>query len=417
MKVAVLGSGVIGVNTAWWLREAGHEVVVVDQATGPAQACTRATGGQIAVSYAQPWAHRDAPLQLLKWLFTDNAPLRFRPRADVRQWAWNLAFFNECWPWRLERNMRSMVRLSAYSLSVLRQMRSELDIAYDHHERGIMNFYRSEADLEHSQDMAGIMREMGVDRRIMTVDEMLELEPALGPVRSQLVGGDYTVDDESGDAWLFTQALADRARDAGVEFLYSREVSNLLADAGQVYAAEVLDVDGSYDMIRADAFVVALGAWSAPLVWRLGIPCNVCPVKGHSVTFPIIDTQAAPTISLTDHAREVVYSRLGNQLRMAGTAELSGFSPELDRERCAAMVRQAHTLFPDALDFDNTRFWSGLRSATPSGVPMIGRTRVRNLFLNTGHGTLGWTMAAGSGRALADVISGKQPEPEFPFSG
>lgn len=417
MRVAVLGSGVIGVNTAWWLRQAGHDVVVVDRQTGPGRETTRANGGQVSVSYAEPWANRDAPLQLLKWLFRDDAPLRFRPRADLRQWLWSMAFFRECWPGRLEGNVRSMVRLSAYSRSVLQQMRKELDIDYHHLERGILNFYRDPAEMEKSQDMAGIMRDLGVDRRVLGVDEVLAIEPALMPVRDRLVGGDYTVDDESGDAWMFTCALADHARRAGVEFRYSCRISRLLASDGRIISAEIIDPDGLYEHLEADAFVVALGSYSGALVRPLGIRCNVYPAKGYSASFRIKDPSAAPTTSLTDHAHKVVYSRLGNQIRMAGTAELSGFSRALDPGRCAAMKRQAHELFSSALDFDDVSFWSGLRPSTPSGVPLVGQTRIRNLYLNTGHGTLGWTMAAGSGRALADLISGQRPEPDFPFLG
>ena len=417
MKIAVLGSGVIGVNTAWWLRQAGHDVVVIDRAAGPALETSRANGAQLSVSYAEPWANRRAPLQLLKWLFRDDAPLRFRPRADVRQWLWNLEFLRQCWRGKLDDNVRSMVRLSAYSLAVLRQMRTELDIDYHHLERGILTFYRDPADLEQSQGMADIMRDLGVDRRILGVDEVLALEPALSALRHRLAGGDYTADDESGDAWMFTRALAEHARHAGVEFLFSRQVSRLIADEGRMVAVQTISPDGLYEHVCADVFVVALGAHSPELVRPLGIACNVYPAKGYSATFRIIHPDAAPTISLTDHAHKVVYSRLGNQLRMAGTAELSGFSRALDPGRCAAMKRQAHELFSSALDFEDVSFWSGLRPSTPSGVPMIGQTRIANLYLNVGHGTHGWTMAAGSGRALADLISGTVPEPEFPFLG
>lgn len=417
MKIAVLGSGVIGVTTAWWLGQAGHDVVVIDRNAGPGLESTRAGGGQLSLSYAEPWANRSAPLQLLKWLFQDDAPLRFRPRANMQQWMWSLQFFRECWPGRLEGNVRSMVALSAYSLAVLRKMRAELGIDDQYQSRGILNFYRDETALEQSQDMAEIMRELGVDRRVLSVDEVIALEPALGPFRHRLAGGDYTADDGTGDAWLFTTSLAEHARQAGVEFLFSRQVSRLFADEGRVVAAETIDGDGLYESIGADAFVVALGAYSPEVLKPLGIPCNVYPTKGYSATFPIVNPDAAPSISLTDSARKVVYSRMGSSLRMAGLADLSGFSRALDPDRCTFMKRQAHELFSTALDYDRVSFWSGLRPSTPSGVPLIGRTRIANLYLNVGHGTLGWTMAAGSGRAIADLISGHKPEPEFPFLG
>lgn len=417
MKVAVLGSGIIGTATAWWLAQAGHEVVVVDRESGPAQETSRANGGQISVSYSEPWANPRMPLRLLKWLLSDNAPISFRPRMDMRQWAWGFAFLRECLPSRLAPNIRAMVALSEYSLATLKQMRAELGIEYHHLERGILNFYQDPAEFDLSQDAADLMRDFGVDRRVLTADEVIQIEPALAPARASIVGGDYTAEDESGDVYMFTSALAQLAQQAGVQFRFSTQVSRLLAAGGEVQAVELINSEGMYETLRADAYVAALGSWTPHLVAPLGVRCPVYPAKGYSATFDVIDAMAAPTVSLTDSARKVVYSRLGNQLRMAGVAEIGGYSRGLNTTRCQNMREQARTLFPTALDFDNVRFWSGLRPSTPSNVPLIGRTRIPNLYLNTGHGTLGWTMGVGSGRALADLISGNRPEPEFPFLG
>ncbi len=417
MRIAVLGSGIIGVSTAWWLSQAGHDVVVIDRESGPAQETSRANGCQISVSYAEPWANPQAPMKLARWLFRDDAPLLFRPQFDLRQWWWGLMFLRECLPGRLAPNIRAMVRLAEYSRSTLREMRADLDIEYDHLERGIINFYRDPAEFESSQEMAGVMRDFGVDRRIVTTDEIVQLEPSLAHMRGTIVGGDYTAEDETGDIYLFTTALAERARKAGVEFRYSTQLSRLIPAGGRITGAEVIRPDGLYETIEADAYVAALGSYTPHFMLPLGIPCNVYPAKGYSASFDIVDVAAAPMVSLTDSAHKVVYSRLGNQLRMAGTAELSGYSRALNTIRCDNMVNLARELFPTALDFDNVRFWSGLRPATPSNVPLIGKTRIQNLYLNTGHGTLGWTMGVGSGRALADLISGRQPEPEFPFLG
>lgn len=417
MRIAVLGSGIIGVSTAWWLNQAGHDVVVIDRESGPAQETSRANGCQISVSYAEPWANPQAPMKLARWLFRDDAPLLFRPQFDLRQWWWGLMFLRECLPGRLAPNVRAMVRLAEYSRSTLREMRADLDIEYDHLERGIINFYRDPAEFESSQEMAGVMRDFGVDRRIVTTDEIVQLEPSLAHMRGTIVGGDYTAEDETGDIYLFTTALAERARKAGVEFRYSTQLSRLIPAGGRITGAEVIRPDGLYETLEADAYVAALGSYTPHFMLPLGIPCNVYPAKGYSASFDIVDVAAAPMVSLTDSAHKVVYSRLGNQLRMAGTAELSGYSRALNTIRCDNMVNLARELFPTALDFDNVRFWSGLRPATPSNVPLIGKTRIQNLYLNTGHGTLGWTMGVGSGRALADLISGRQPEPEFPFLG
>ncbi|NYT69969.1 D-amino acid dehydrogenase [Pusillimonas noertemannii] len=417
MKVAVLGSGIIGTATAWWLSQAGHDVVVIERESGPAQETSRANGGQISVSYSEPWANPRMPLRLIKWLLAENAPISFRPRLDLGQWAWGLAFLRECLPSRLAPNIRAMVAMSEYSLATLRHMRAELGIEYNHLERGILNFYQDPVEFDASQDAADLMRDFGLDRRIVTADEVVQIEPALAPARATIVGGDYTADDESGDIYLFTTALARLAQQAGVEFRFSTQVSRLLAAGGEVQAVELIDSRGLYETLRADAYVAALGCWTPQLVSPLGVRCPVYPAKGYSATFDVVDPIAAPSVSLTDSAHKVVYSRLGSQLRMAGFAELGGYSRALNTTRCENMREMARALFPSALDFDNVRFWSGLRPSTPSNVPLIGRTRIPNLYLNTGHGTLGWTMGVGSGRALADLISGNRPEPEFPFLG
>jgi D-amino-acid dehydrogenase len=417
MKVVVLGSGVIGVCTAWWLRQAGHDVLVIDRAAGPALETSRANGGQVSVSHSAPWATPQAPLQLMRWLFRDDAPLLFRPRLDLRQWAWGLMFLRECLPGRAPVNARAMLRLAEYSRTTLQAMRRELDIEYQHTETGIITFYRDQASFDASQEMSGVLRVFGVDKRIVTPEEIAALEPALAPMRDRIVGGDYTPDDETGDAHLFTQALAEKARHAGVEFRFGTRLTRLLPQGGNIVGAEVIGEDGLYQTVSADAYVAALGAYTPHFMAPLGIACPVYPAKGYSATFDILDEDAAPGLSLTDNANKMVYTRMGTRLRMAGTAEMAGYARGLNTIRCDNMLRQAREMFPTALDFDNVRFWSGLRPATPSSVPVIGRTKIRNLYLNTGHGTLGWTMGAGSGRALADLISGRQPEPEFPFLG
>jgi D-amino-acid dehydrogenase len=417
MKVVVLGSGVVGTCSAWWLREAGHDVVVVDRECGPAQETSFANGAQISVSYAEPWANPQAPLKLLKWLTKDDAPLLFRPQFDWRQWMWGLAFLRECLPSRLTPNIRAMVRLAQYSHQTLKDMRQTMGIEYNHLELGILNFYRDQAEFDGSQKAADVMRDFGVDRRVISADEVIALEPALAPHRAAIVGGDYTRDDESGDAHAFTVEVAKRAQAKGVEFCFSTRITRVICENGRASAVEVIREDGRYDRIEGDAFVVALGSFTPQLMRPLGVRCLIYPTKGYSASFPITQPEQAPKISLTDSKHKVVFSRLGDTLRMAGTAELSGYSRTLSPVRCEAMTAQARELFPDALDFDRVQYWSGLRPSTPSNVPYVGRTRIPNLYLNSGHGTLGWTMGPGSGRAIADVVSGKTPEPEFPFIG
>ena len=417
MKVVVLGSGIIGVASAWWLKQAGHDVVVIDRQPGPAQETSRANGCQISVSYAEPWANPQTSMKLLKWLLKDNAPMAFRPQADWRQWAWGLQFLLECRAARVPKNIRPMVALAEYSLQTLKGMREELGIEYNHLSRGILNFYRNSEQFDASQQAAGYMRDYGLDRRIVSKEEVLQIEPALSPVADSIVGGDYTELDESGDVYLFTTALAKKAEEAGVEFRFSTQINRLTADGGKVTGVEVVDPDGTFHTITGDAYVAALGSFTPHLVNPLGVSCPVYPAKGYSATFKVVNSDAAPVVSLTDSEHKVVFSRLGDSLRMAGTAELAGYSRSLNTNRCRNLVVLAHELFPSALDFDNVAFWSGLRPSTPSNVPLIGRTRVSNLYLNTGHGTLGWTMGVGSGRVLADLVSGQTPEPDFPFLG
>lgn len=415
MRIAVLGSGIVGVSTAWWLQNDGHDVTVIDRQSGPAQETSRAAGGQVSVSYAEPWANPQAPWRLARWLIKDNAPLWFRPSLDPKQWAWGLRFLAECLPARFEPNVRALVNLAQFSRATLQHMRNDLAIQYHCVERGVLHFYRDSRSFDEAQDMADVMRDFGVERRLLSPDEIVALEPSLAGVKNLIAGGDYNVDDESGDAYAFTCALAKRAEAAGTRFLFSTQITRLRAEGGQVTHVELIQPDGSYHELEVDAVVVALGAYSSRLLTPLGVACPVYPAKGYSATFNVLNDEAAPMVSLSDSANKTVYSRFGNRLRVAGTAELSGYSRSLNTKRCNSIVKQAQELFPSALDFDNVQFWSGLRPATPSNIPLIGQTKIRNLYLNTGHGTLGWTLGAGSGRALADVIAGRQPEAEFPF--
>ncbi|WP_298017905.1 D-amino acid dehydrogenase [uncultured Castellaniella sp.] len=415
MKIAVFGAGIIGVSSAWWLARAGHEVEVIDRRAGAALETSRANGGQISVCYAEPWASVHTLKKVLRWIGRADAPLRVSLRLDPRQWLWCARYLYECRAPRFAANLRAMVALAQYSRATLRELRAELGIDYDHLERGILAFYRDPREFEHARASAALMRELGVDRRIVDAAEVLRIEPALAAARDPIVGGDFTADDESGDVHLFTRALAERARDAGVAFRFNTRVSRLVPVDGRISVAELIEPDGFFRSLHADAYVVALGSFSPMLLAPLGISCPVWPAKGYSATFRLRDPAAAPVVSLVDQEAKIVTSRLGDHLRVAGTAEIGGYSRALDTGRCNQLAQHARSLFPSALDFDNVQFWSGLRPTTPSNVPLIGRSRIRNLYLNTGHGSLGWTMGAGSGRVLADLVSGRTPDIRFPF--
>lgn len=416
MKVIVLGAGVVGTACAWYLRQAGHEVTVLDRQPGPAQETSFANGCQISVSHAEPWANPAGLLKVLRSLGREDAPLLFRLRADPLQWRWCLQFVRECRPARVAANLRRIVAIADYSRRSLQALRAETGIDYDHLARGILHVYTDQREFDRACRAAAAMRELGCPRMTIDADEVLRIEPALAGARVRLVGGDFTASDESGDVHAFTKQLAARGEAAGIRFRYNTSVTRLLAEAGKISGVELIDGEGRHGVLDADAFVVALGSFSPALLAPLGIRLMIYPGKGYSATYPVIDAAAAPTVSLTDDGHKLVLSRLGARLRVAGTCELDGYSRALNMVRCEAITRRVRELFPGACAYERARYWAGLRPLTPSNVPYIGATRYPNLYLNTGHGTLGWTMACGSGRALADIISGRKPEVQVAFT-
>ena len=417
MRVLVLGAGVVGVTAAWYLAQDGHDVTVVDRQEGPARETSFANGGQISASHAEPWANPGAPAKILQWLGQEDAPLLFRLRLDPRQWRWGLQFLVECLPSRTRRNTIQCLNLALYSRDCLKALRAETGIEYDQQERGILTFYTDAREFEQGARAAALMREFGCDRDVKTVDECVAIEPALAACRDRLAGGIFTASDESGDAQRFTQELARMAQARGVAFRWNVTVESLVREGDAIGSVRCVDGDRRKESLTADAYVVALGSDSPLLLAPLAVPCLVYPAKGYSATIAIDGHRGAPTVSLTDLAWKIVFTRLGDRLRVAGTAELSGYGRDLNLVRCEALVRRTFELFPDAGDRRTPQFWTGLRPATPSNVPLVGRTRYPNLFLDTGHGTLGWTMACGSGRALADVVAGRRPGVDFAFAG
>jgi D-amino-acid dehydrogenase len=427
MKVIVLGAGLLGVTSAYFLRQQGHEVTVVDRQASPAAETSFANGGQISVSHAEPWANPSAPLKVLQWLGKEDAPLLFRIRADMRQWLWGLQFLRECTPARTRHNIGQIVRLGTYSRSVLQQLRRDIGIRYDERTQGILHFYTSQKEFDGAEAPAAQMRALGCDRRVISADEAVKLEPALRHIRPQLAGATYTAEDESGDANRFARELVKRCEADGVQFLMSHTVTALREAGGSIDHVEATDREGRFQRLRADAYVLAMGSLSPLLAQPLGIRLPIYPAKGYSVTMPVKDASMAHQVSLTDDEYKLVFSRLttpqasgqpaSDRLRIAGTAELNGYDRDLNRVRCEAIVRRVEQLFPGAGDTSQAQFWTGLRPATPSNVPIIGRSKLPNLFLNTGHGTLGWTHSCGSGRSIARIVSGLQPEVDFAFVG
>jgi D-amino-acid dehydrogenase len=415
MRILVLGAGVVGVTSAWYLARDGHEVTVVDRQPAPGLETSFANGGQISVSHSEPWANPSAPLKILKWLGREDAPLLFRLRADPCQWAWGLRFLAECLPSRTRENTLTILRLALYSLAELKALRRDTGIAYDHLERGILQIHGDQQALEDAHARVELMRSHGFDMRIKTPAECFEIEPALRTSSVPIAGGTFAPEDESGDANRFTVNLAALAASEGVRFRYEHAIEALSVAGTTVDGAAVRDSQGQREILHADRVLVALGSYSRFLLSQVGIHLSVYPVKGYSVTIPLTRPDKAPVVCLSDESAKIAITRLGDRLRAAGTAELADYDTSLNEARCQAILDRVRAHFPEAGDFAGASRWAGLRPTTPSNVPYIGPTRLSNLFVNTGHGTLGWTLACGSGRALADLVAGRPPALRFPF--
>jgi D-amino-acid dehydrogenase len=436
MKIIIVGAGIIGVSTAWHLLELGHEVTVVDRQADAALETSFANAGQISVSYCEPWANREAPLKALKWMFRDDAPLLFRPRLDWQQWRWSLLFLGQCNDAAFERNVQQLVALGAYSHAALKEIVGATGISYQRLERGIAHYYTDQKSFDVAGDAAALMRRYGVARQVVSRDELLKIEPAFQSFAHRIVGGTFTASDESGDARLFTQALAQRCMARGAEFVYGHDVVRLNQHQGaidsiavQARHSDIVAGKASKEIrtLKADQFVIACGSYSAPLLRTVGVDLPIYPGKGYSASFKIKRPEAAPMVSTIDDEMKIAISRLGDQLRVAGTIEVGGYDLSLNsrvaRARCQMLSDRIETVLPGVCDTRNEeqggapQYWTGLRPATPTNIPYIGQTKIPKLWVNAGHGTLGWTHGAGSGKALAELMNGQKPAMQFKFLG
>ena len=429
MHVMVLGAGVTGVTTAWFLRRAGFDVSVVDRQDAAGQETSFANGGQISVSHPEPWANPAAPFVALRWMGRPDAPLRLRLRADAAQWLWMAAFLRECLPWRTRRNTAAIAALAIESLAALRHLREEAHIAdaYDAQTRGILHLFFDAAQFARAQHRVAELAPFGIELRPCRAAQCAEIEPALAASLPHLAGGLYAPNDESGDAMRFSQALARVLADDGVRFHYGTDIERLNVDGERMTGIEIRRAaeEGESgrktgrDSLSAEAYVVCLGSHSRALLRPLGEHLPIFPLKGYSITAPVLDAARAPQVSLIDESRRIVCARLGERLRIAGTAELNGYGCDcdIDPARVATMQAWAATRLPGAIDPARVTPWAGLRPTMPGGVPVIGRGRYANLWYNTGHGTLGWTLACGSASALAALMRGEEPAiaSTFPF--
>jgi D-amino-acid dehydrogenase len=407
MQVVVLGSGVIGVTTAWYLARAGHEVTVIDRQPEAAMETSFANAGEISPGYSSPWAAPGIPQKALKWMFMEHAPLIIQPKPDLEKIRWMLQMLGNCTAPAYAVNKARMVRLAEYSRDCLTGLRTETGIDFDERQQGTLQLFRTQKQVDAAGKDIEVLRAGGVPFEVLDPAGCVAAEPGLAAARHKIAGGLRLPRDETGDCFKFTQGLAARAAALGVTFRHGVTIHRLNVEGGRI--ASVATSEG---LFFADAFVVALGSYSPRLVAPLGMRLPVYPVKGYSITLPVVDAARAPVSTVMDETHKIAITRLGDRIRVGGMAEIAGFDLTLKDKRRRTLEHSVEDLFGGAGDRSRATFWTGLRPMTPDGTPVVGRTPVANLLLNTGHGTLGWTMAAGSGRVLADIVSGRPTEIE-----
>ena len=403
MRVIVLGSGVVGVTTAYYLAKAGHAVTVIDRQPGPGLETSFANAGQISPGYASPWAAPGIPLKAAKWLFQRHAPLAIRPDGSLFQLAWMWQMYRNCSADRYAVNKERMVRLAEYSRDCMRALRQETGIGYEGRQQGTLQLFRTQAQFDAAGKDIEVLRQAGVAYELLTSAQLAQAEPALAHVREKLVGGLRLPNDETGDCQMFTTKLAEMARALGVQFEYGVSIQRLVETGGQV--SGVVTDKGTFS---ADRYVLALGSYSRLLLQRW-FPLPVYPLKGYSITVPITDASRAPVSTILDETYKIAVTRFDDRIRVGGMAEIAGYSKELNPRRRETLELVVNDLFPGGGDTSQASFWTGLRPMTPDSTPVVGATPLGNLFVNTGHGTLGWTMACGSASVIADLVGGKSP--------
>jgi len=404
MKVLVLGAGVIGITAAYELAGAGHEVTVVDRQAAPAMETSFANAGEVSPGYSAPWAGPGVPVKAIKWLAMHHRPLVIRPHIDRAFIAWVLAMLRNCTATRYAINKARMVRLAEYSRDCLRALRADTGLAYDERMQGTLQLFRTQKQFDGSADDIAVLRQSGVAFELLDRAGCIRHEPALAQVSDKFVGGLLLPGDETGDCFKFTQALATLAAERGVSFRFGTTLRGLVRNGKRLDG-----VATDAGTLVADAYLVALGSHSPLLLGPIGLRIPVYPVKGYSITVPIVDSTGAPESTVMDETHKVAVTRLGDRIRVGGTAELAGYTLKLHEARRNTLAHVVGDLFPRGGDISRAEFWCGLRPMTPDGTPVIGATPVENLYLATGHGTLGWTMAAGTAKVMADVISGRMP--------
>jgi D-amino-acid dehydrogenase len=405
MKVLVLGGGVIGVSCAYFLARAGHEVELVDRQSGPALETSFANAGEVSPGYSAPWAGPGVPIKAIKWMLMQHSPLVIWPLLDPAMWRWGAAMLANCTARAYALNKSRMVPIAEYSRDVLKALRAETGIAYDDRAQGTLQLFRTQKQLDGIGGDVEVLQQYGVPFEVLDREGFCRVEPALRHTQHKFVGALRLPGDETGDCHAFTKRLAEMAAALGVQFRWNNRIQAL-----QVGGGAITGVHTDTGLLQADKVVLALGSYSPKLLEPVGLRIPVYPVKGYSITVPITDTAHAPESTIMDETHKVAVTRLGDRIRVGGTAELAGYSLALREPRRATLEHVVTDLFPQGGDVSKASFWCGLRPMTPDGTPIIGPTPVQNLLLATGHGTLGWTMACGTGRVIADLVSGRKPE-------
>ncbi|QGH63453.1 D-amino acid dehydrogenase [Serratia proteamaculans] len=403
MRVVILGSGVVGVASAWYLAKAGHEVTVIDRQPGPAMETSAANAGQISPGYAAPWAAPGVPLKAVKWMFQRHAPLAVRLDGSSFQLSWMWQMLKNCNTEHYMTNKGRMVRLAEYSRDCIKALRQETGIQYEGRQGGTLQLFRTQQQFESAAKDIAVLEDAGVPYKLLEASQLASVEPALAQVAHKLTGGLQLPNDETGDCQLFTQQLAKLAQQAGVTFLYNRSVDRLLVEGDKIGGVQC-----GGEIFKADSYVVAFGSYSTALLRDL-VSIPVYPLKGYSLTIPITDESAAPFSTVLDETYKIAITRFDQRIRVGGMAEIVGFNTQLEQKRRETLEMVVRDLYPNGGRVEDATFWTGLRPMTPDGTPIVGKTSLKNLFLNTGHGTLGWTMACGSGQLLSDLISGITP--------
>jgi D-amino-acid dehydrogenase len=405
MKVLVLGGGVIGVSSAYFLAQAGHEVELVERQSGPALETSFANAGEVSPGYSAPWAGPGVPIKAIKWMLMQHSPLVIWPLLDPAMWRWGAMMLANCTARAYALNKSRMVPIAEYSRDVLKQLRAETGIGYDDRAQGTLQLFRTQKQLDGIGGDVEVLKQYGVPFEVLDREGFCKVEPALRLTQEKFVGALRLPGDETGDCFKFTSRLAEMAAALGVQFRWNTRIEGL-----QVGGGRITGVHTDAGVLKADKVVLALGSHSPQLLEPVGIRIPVYPVKGYSITVPITDAQYAPESTIMDETHKVAVTRLGDRIRVGGTAELAGYSLNLREPRRGTLNHVVTDLFPKGGDVSKATFWCGLRPMTPDGTPIIGPTPVQDLLLATGHGTLGWTMACGTGRVIADMVSGKQPE-------